>query len=104
MAGSGCSSAKRQGRRENGEGRTEKGERTEQGESRSAGTFSISPSLSLLLSPFSLLLSQMDLFSPTTLASWQQRLNASTRFAEAAGTWAGRLLLVESGGEVNRLA
>jgi putative sterol carrier protein len=37
----------------------------------------------------------MDLFSESGIAAWQRRLNASKAFAEAARSWAGRLLLVE---------
>jgi putative sterol carrier protein len=40
----------------------------------------------------------MDLFSPPGIAAWQARLNQSPSFAEAAQAWAGRLLLIESGG------
>ena len=40
----------------------------------------------------------MDLFSPAALTSWQRRLNNSERFADAAGGWAGRLLLQEENG------
>ena len=36
-----------------------------------------------------------DLFSSDGVALWQVRLNASTRFAEAAADWTGSLLLVE---------
>ena len=47
----------------------------------------------------------MDLFSAEGIAAWRQRLNMSPRFAEAARTWAGRLLLVETGtGETDRSA
>lgn len=37
----------------------------------------------------------MDLFSPAGIASWQQRLNASEKFAASAKSWAGRLVLIE---------
>ena len=37
----------------------------------------------------------MDLFSPSGITAWQQRLNASDRFAEAAKGWSGKLLLIE---------
>jgi putative sterol carrier protein len=37
----------------------------------------------------------MDLFSPTGIADWRRRINASDRFADAAAGWSGRLLLVE---------
>lgn len=37
----------------------------------------------------------MDLFSPPGITAWQQRLNSSERFAEAAISWSGRLLLIE---------
>jgi putative sterol carrier protein len=36
-----------------------------------------------------------DLFTPAGIARWMDRLNASPRFAEAAATWTGRLVLVE---------
>ena len=36
-----------------------------------------------------------DLFSADGAARWQERLNASPRFAAAAAGWAGSLLLVE---------
>lgn len=39
----------------------------------------------------------MDLFTQAGIASWQQRLNGSERFAESAKSWAGRLLLIEKG-------
>jgi SCP-2 sterol transfer family len=38
----------------------------------------------------------VDLFSPAGIAAWQQRLNHSPAFAQAARSWAGRLLLVEN--------
>ena len=34
-----------------------------------------------------------DLFSESGISAWQARLNHSPSFAEAAGSWAGRLLL-----------
>jgi hypothetical protein len=37
----------------------------------------------------------MDLFSPAGIAAWQQRLDHSPQFAAAAGSWIGRILLVE---------
>ncbi len=37
----------------------------------------------------------MDLFSTAGIAAWQQRLNGSQKFAEAAKAWSGRLLLIE---------
>ena len=37
----------------------------------------------------------MDLFSTPGIAAWQQRLNSSERFAEAAKSWSGKLLLIE---------
>jgi putative sterol carrier protein len=37
----------------------------------------------------------MDLFSSAGISAWQQRLNASDRFAEAAKSWSGQLLLIE---------
>jgi hypothetical protein len=39
----------------------------------------------------------MDLFSPSGIVAWQQRLNRSPGFAAEAETWSGRLLLVETG-------
>jgi putative sterol carrier protein len=36
-----------------------------------------------------------DLFSAPVIAAWQQRLNRSTRFADAAAGWSGRFVLVE---------
>lgn len=38
----------------------------------------------------------MDLFSSAGIAAWCQRLNESSRFAEAAQAWIGRLLLIET--------
>ncbi len=38
----------------------------------------------------------MDLFSPSGIAAWQQRLNRSPGFAAAAQSWSGRLLLIET--------
>jgi putative sterol carrier protein len=44
-----------------------------------------------------------DLFSAAGTAHWQQLLNHSSRFAEAAADWSGSLLLVEeSPGEASR--
>ncbi len=37
----------------------------------------------------------MDLFSPAGITAWQQRLNASDRFADAAKSWSGKLMLIE---------
>jgi hypothetical protein len=39
-----------------------------------------------------------DLFSASGISSWRDRLNQSSSFAEAAGSWAGRLLLIERTG------
>lgn len=36
-----------------------------------------------------------DLFSPDGIAAWLAHLNTSRRFADAAGSWEGALLLVE---------
>jgi putative sterol carrier protein len=45
----------------------------------------------------------IDLFSPSGITAWQQRLNHSAAFAAAAKSWAGRLLLIENrDGNVNR--
>ena len=41
----------------------------------------------------------MDLFSATGISAWQDRLNRSAAFTEAAGSWAGRLLLIEAGAD-----
>ena len=38
----------------------------------------------------------VDLFSPAGITSWQQRLNSSPSFADAAKAWTGRLLLIET--------
>jgi hypothetical protein len=40
-----------------------------------------------------------DLFSASGISAWQARLNHSPSFAEAAGSWAGRLLLIERTGD-----
>ena len=37
----------------------------------------------------------MDLFSREGIVAWQQRLNGSERFAEAAKSWSGKLMLIE---------
>lgn len=37
----------------------------------------------------------IDLFSAGGVTRWQQLLNASTKFAQAAADWAGALLLIE---------
>jgi hypothetical protein len=37
----------------------------------------------------------LDLFSLAGITAWQERLNQSARFAEAARSWQGRLVLVE---------
>jgi putative sterol carrier protein len=48
----------------------------------------------------------MDLFSPSGIAAWQQRLNRSPGFAAAAHSWSGQLLLIETddAGESGRSA
>jgi putative sterol carrier protein len=38
----------------------------------------------------------MDLFSPAGISAWQSRLNQSPAFADAAKSWSGRLLLIET--------
>lgn len=38
----------------------------------------------------------MDLFSAAGISAWRHRLNRSPSFAEAAKTWTGRLLLIET--------
>lgn len=38
----------------------------------------------------------MDLFSPSGIAVWRKHINDSERFAEAAKSWTGRLLLIET--------
>ena len=40
-----------------------------------------------------------DLFSASGISAWQARLNRSPSFTEAAGSWAGRLLLIEQTGD-----
>jgi hypothetical protein len=40
-----------------------------------------------------------DLFSASGISAWQARLNHSPSFTEAAGSWAGRLLLIEQTGD-----
>ena len=40
-----------------------------------------------------------DLFSESGISAWQARLNHSPSFTEAAGSWAGRLLLIEQTGD-----
>jgi putative sterol carrier protein len=39
----------------------------------------------------------MDLFTDAGVAAWQQHLNQSLRFAQAAADWAGRIVLQEAG-------
>ncbi len=50
----------------------------------------------LLTSDFLLFCMSIDLFSASGIAAWQKRLNRSPAFAAAAGSWTGRLLLVEN--------
>jgi putative sterol carrier protein len=40
-----------------------------------------------------------DLFTPAGIAAWQQCLNRSTRFADAAAGWSGRFVLIERDGD-----